>query len=264
MSVLLRALQVEQLEADRFRGPAVPTRLHRTYGGQVAAQALVAAQRTVPVPMMPHSLHSYFLREGDPLAPIDYAVDRVRDGRSFATRRVDASQGGKTVFTLTASFRSGDDGPVHQDVAPDVVAPEDVEGTDGQPLEVLGAEWPDWDFRVVPGPRGVPQQRVWLRHRAPLPDDPLLHTFGLTYATDLTLLGCTRLPHLEERVQMASLDHSVWFLRPFRIDDWLLYDETSPSAGGGRTLAQGRLFDRAGHLVASVVQEGLMRFARES
>jgi len=268
VTALEEALTLTQLEDDMFLGGSPLTRLQRTFGGHVAAQALVAATRTVRPEVSVHSLHGYFLRPGDPTTPTQYLVDRVRDGRSFTTRRVTGVQHGEAIFTMAASFQVADDGPSHQQQAPAVPAPEQLEDATGDDLafrDVHHAEWPDWDVRRVPsgaGHGGMPSQQVWLRHRPRLTDDPVLHACALAYASDMTLIGCARLPHHGEVLQMASLDHAVWFLRPFRADDWLLYDQTSPSAGAGRGLAHGRIFDREGELVATVVQEGLMRTFR--
>jgi acyl-CoA thioesterase-2 len=268
VSALEDALALTLLSEDQFLGRAPLTRLQRTFGGHVAAQALVAATRTVGADVAVHSLHGYFLRPGDPTAATEYLVDRVRDGRSFATRRVTGVQRGTAIFTMAASFQVHDEGPDHQEPAPVVPGPEELQDAGATDLafqQVHHAEWPDWDLRrVTPHGDGpcAPQQQVWLRHRPRLSDDPVLHACALAYASDMTLIGCARLPHVGAALQMASLDHAVWFLRPFRADEWLLYDQTSPSAAAGRGLAHGRIFDRAGRLVATVVQEGLMRNAR--
>lgn len=265
MTALEEALELERVEDDLFRGRSPRTTLQRTFGGHVAGQSLVAATRTVTRELAVHSLHGYFLRPGDPTIPCVYQVDRVRDGRSFSTRRVTAVQHGKAIFTMSASFQVPSEGPSHQAEAPVVPAPEELDDADdGDAVfrEVHHAEWPDWDLRRV-SPLGQepsgPVQQVWLRHRPRLADDPVLHACALAYASDMTLLGCSRLPHRDQVHTIASLDHALWFLRPFRADEWLLYDQTSPSAGGGRGLSQGRIFDREGRLVAAVVQEGLLR-----
>jgi acyl-CoA thioesterase-2 len=265
MSGLLEVLHLERIGLDLFQGAPIRTTLQRTYGGQVAGQSLVAATRTVDPRLAVHSLHGYFVRPGDPLTPTSYQVDRLREGRSFATRRVTALQHGKAIFTMSGSFHVLDPGPEHQDQAPSVPSPEALEEgakSDDGFQEIHRVEWPDWELRRVPSQAPSTSQQVWLRHRTPLPDDSVLHACALAYASDMTLLGCTRLTHETEDLQMASLDHAVWFLRAFRADDWLLYDQTSPSAGHGRALAHGRIFDRGGRLVATVVQEGLMRFRR--
>jgi acyl-CoA thioesterase-2 len=273
MATIHEVLEIEQVEDDIFRGSAPDTTLQRTFGGQVAAQALVAAVRTVGAGLTVHSLHGYFIRPGQPhLAPV-FLVDRVRDGRSFATRRVTAVQHGKAIFSMSASFHVLDDGPEHQDELPPVPGPEQIaDGADstGDAAPWYLLEWPDWDIRQVPPddvrrvPGAAAQQQVWIRYRHPLPDDPVFHVCTLAYMSDMTLLGVAKVPHPEAPTQGASLDHALWFLRPFRADEWLLYDQTSPSAGFGRALTQGRIFDRDGHLVAAVVQEGLLRTARNS
>lgn len=266
MATLQELLDVESLEVDLFRGSSPPTRLQHIFGGQVAGQALVAATRTVSADLMVHSLHGYFLRPGRPEVPVVYRVDRIRDGRSFVTRRVTAVQHGEAIFTMSSSFQVAEVGLDHQDRMPLVATPEDL---DNQPSarpeldELHRLEWPGWDLRDVPPldppPIGGVVQRLWMRCREELPDDPVLHVCALAYASDLRLLGASLVPHQGIPVQTASLDHAMWFLRPFRADEWLLYDQTSPSATGGRGLTQGRIFDRGGNLVASVVQEVLLR-----
>jgi acyl-CoA thioesterase-2 len=261
VSQLFEVLDLEQVEGDRYLGRSPKTLLQRTFGGQVAAQSLVAATRTVPEELGVHSLHGYFLREGLVDNPIHYEVDRIRDGRSFCTRRVTGLQGDRAIFTMTASFHIEDKGPEHQEPMPSAPDPDDVgdrqEDADWNAMH--REEWPEWDIKRVAGADASPVQQVWLRHRDRLPDSPVLHACALAYISDLTLLGCAHRPHRHERLQMASLDHAVWFHRPFRVDDWLLYDQVSPSGGRGRGLSTGRLFDRHGSLIASVVQEGLMR-----
>jgi len=281
---LVDLLDLERLEADLFRGRQPATTLQRVFGGQVAGQALVAAGRTVAPDRPVHSLHSYFLRPGDPQVPIVYSVERTRDGRSFTTRRVVALQHGRTIFTLTASFAVVEDGPDHQDPMPAAPDPESL-----PPLHELLSDYADelggWfvrprpiDLRYVGKPPLVaiqedgpqpPSNDVWLRADGRLPDDPMLHACVLTYASDSTLLDSVLLPHrlavghgLSGGGSLASLDHAVWFHRPFRADDWLLYSQHSPSAHGARGLATGRIFSRDGQLVASVVQEGLVRPSR--
>ena len=266
MATIEAVLEISPLTDDRFLGSSPATNLQRTFGGQVAGQALVAAGRTVEPAFTVHSLHGYFLRPGVPSAPTVYEVDRVRDGRSFCTRRVTGLQDGRAIFTMSASFHTQDDGPEHADVAPLVPDPDSL----ADELDTWhSTEWPDWDIRRVPSAQmttyaGVAaQQQVWIRYRHRLADDPVFHVCALAYMSDMTLLGSARVPHPAAdtaRTQGASLDHALWFLRPFRADEWLLYDQTSPSAGYGRALTQGRIFDRAGRLVAAVVQEGLMRY----
>ena len=244
------------------------------FGGQVAAQSLMAAGRTVEIGR-PHSLHAYFLRPGDPTVPILYEVDRIRDGRSFTTRRVVAIQHGRAIFNLSASFHVDEPGLSHQFPMPEVPQPEDLESlvTRLEPYrEVLG----DWFARPHPidqRPIGElpysrnaskePIQRLWIRADGTLPDDPLLHACIAAYASDMSLFDTMLAPHdvtWEDADFMgASLDHCMWFHRPFRADEWLLYDMDSPIASGARGLARGFLFTRDGTLVVSLVQEGLMR-----
>jgi acyl-CoA thioesterase-2 len=265
MTKLQELLDVERLEVDLFRGASPPTKLQRLFGGQVAGQALVAATRTAPPERAVHSLHGYFLNPGRPDMPVLYMVERLKDGRAFSSRRVSGIQDGRVIFNMAASFQVAERGPEHQDEMPVVTPPDDlVDVTADNPElgELHRLEWPGWDLRrdtKTPAGGGA-RQNVWLRYREPLPDDPTLHICALAYASDLTLLGSALVPHPGVKVLMASLDHAMWFLRPFRADDWLLYAQTSPSAGGGRGLTQGQIFDRSGRLVAATVQEGLVRF----
>jgi acyl-CoA thioesterase-2 len=263
-------LALETLTDDVFRAPPVPTSLDRTFGGQVVGQALAAAVRTAPEAMRAHSLHGYFLRPGRPRRPAELQVDRLRDGASFATRQVTVLQGGEAIFTMTASFQAPEPGPEHQDAMPAAPDPDGTAGfgSPGAALErVMRADWPDWEFRTVAEERPdgtVPEPRksYWLRHRDRLSDDPALHACALVYLSDLALVGTAALPHPGPPAMLASLDHAVWLLRPFRIDEWLLYDQVSPSSGQGRGLVQGRFFDQRGRLVAVVTQEGLLRWPR--
>jgi acyl-CoA thioesterase II len=274
---LLDLLDLEQIEVNIFRGRSPDERRQRVFGGQVAGQALVAAGRTVPEDRPVHSLHAYFIRPGDPSVPIVYTVDRVRDGRSFTTRRVSAIQHGRTIFTLSASFHRAEPGPEHADPMPDVPPPEMVERTPDRLARILGENYAalydnPFDLRSV-GPVPLeaasdPSLRttrslVWLRVDGELPDDPLLHVCLMTYVSDMTLLDTVLLGHglswLDGRTSGASLDHAMWFHRPFRADRWLLYAQESPVAYGGRGLARGEVFTAEGRLVVSVVQEGLIR-----
>jgi acyl-CoA thioesterase II len=273
---LLDLLDLETIEVDLYRGRSPKTSMQRVFGGQVAGQALVAAGRTAPDDRSVHSLHAYFLRPGDPTVPILYEVDRIREGRSFTTRRVAARQHGQAIFHMSASFQVAEDGFEHQATMPEAPGPENLKtlaemmAAAGRDRETVRTELRAIDVRYVlpereaPPPGNVPgRQQIWFRAVGQLPDDPLLHVCVLAYASDLTLLGATLGPHGilpgSDRVQMASLDHAMWFHRPFRVDEWLLYDEESPSASGARGLATGRIFSRDGRLVASVVQEGLIR-----
>ncbi|MFC9838446.1 acyl-CoA thioesterase [Rhodococcus sp. NPDC127530] len=260
-------LSLERIERDMFRGCTIASKLPRTFGGQVAGQALVSAVRTVEDNYRVHSLHGYFLRPGDPHQPAVYSVDRIRDGRSFTTRRVTGVQNGVAIFTMSASFHVGDNGISHQDTMPVVTEPDFL--PDPKTLSEYGdslyEEWKEWDIRVVQpaGSEDRPplpaRQQVWFRYRDELADEHELHVSALTYMSDMLLLRAAIAPHPGVAVQAASLDHALWFLRPFRADEWLLYDQTSPSADGGRALAQGQIFDSRGRLVAAVVQEGLTR-----
>ena len=266
-------LQVERIEKDIYRGGAFESFLQRTFGGQVAGQALVSATRTVDDSYTVHSLHGYFLRPGNPDIPAVFLVDRIRDGRSFCTRRVTGIQNGEAIFTMSASFHvHGDEGIEHQDRMPPAPDPESLpdraETLSDDDSSVL-KEWQNFDLRVVPredmvtNPYFAAQQRVWFRYRHRLPDDQTIHVCTLAYMSDMTLLGSSKVPHPGIEPQAASLDHALWFMRPFRADEWLLYDQSSPSAGGGRALTQGRIFDRDGRLVAAVTQEGLSRTGRQ-
>ncbi len=274
---LLRVLDLETVEVNIFRGSSPQVARQRVFGGQVAGQALVAAGRTVDPSRQVHSLHAYFVRPGDTRVPIVYSVEPIRDGRSFSVRRVTAVQHGKPIFFMSASFHVEETGLDHAEPMPtDVPPPEDVptmaERLAGYP-ERLGvwARVPrSIDVRYVGEPGWVrsgdrpaaANQRVWMRIDGKLPDDPLVHACALTYASDLTLLDSVLGFHGEVwgpgGFIGASLDHALWFHRPFRADDWFLYDCVSPSASGGRGLATGRLF-AAGRHVASAVQEGLLR-----
>jgi acyl-CoA thioesterase-2 len=274
---LVRLLDLEQIEYDIFRGVSIRTRWQRVFGGQVAGQALVAAGRTVPADRQVHSLHSYFVRPGDPSIPIVYEVDRVRDGRSFSTRRVIAVQHGETIFSLSASFQLAQDGIDHQSSMPDVADPETLPPLVNRygdspeaaafykampkPIDLRYVDDPPWLQHAKGAREGV--SRVWMRADGTLPDDPLLHVCVLTYASDMTLLDSVLVRHglapgLDD-LSMASLDHAMWFERPFRADEWLLYSTKSPSASGGRGLATGRFYTRDGRQVVSVVQEGMIR-----
>ncbi|HVA59400.1 MAG TPA: acyl-CoA thioesterase II [Mycobacteriales bacterium] len=277
LDALVALLDLEQIELDIFRGTGPAEARPRVFGGQVAGQALVAAGRTVPADRPVHSLHAYFLRPGDPATPIVYEVDRLRDGRSFTTRRVVAVQHGQPIFNLSASFHHHEPGIEHQVKMPTVADPETLP-TMRERLAPYRDRFPTWwdrprpiDIRYVGQPPWAPRSaddrepvsQVWMRADGTLPDNPLLHVCAVTYASDMTLLDSALIAHglsLDQpNVQVASLDHAMWFHRPFRADDWLLYSQSSPSASGARGLAQGQLFARDGRLVVSVVQEGLLR-----
>jgi acyl-CoA thioesterase-2 len=279
VTALLELLELERLDTDLFRGRQPDTVRQRVFGGQVAAQALRAACETVDDGLFVHSLHSYFLLPGDTSVPIVYEVERIRDGRSFSTRRTSARQHGKTIFYLTASFQVAEEGFDHQDAMPATPGPEDCptieelfRAATGRSTDGWEREWAALDVRYAGDSRpggilettGEPARvQIWVKVAGGLPDDPLVHACVLAYASDLTLLGVSLVPHnlliTSSNVLAASLDHSMWFHRPFRADQWMLYDQHSPSASGGRGFAIGRVFTRAGVLVASVAQEGLIR-----
>jgi acyl-CoA thioesterase-2 len=221
-----------------------------------------------------HSLHGYFLRPGDAKEPTVFIVERLRDGGSFVTRRVNAIQHGESIFSMSASFQIDQSGIEHQDAMPYAPPPDDLPSfiSKGGAFDDAGfAQFAEWDVRMVPRdqlkllPGKASQQQVWFRHKDPLPDDHVLHICALAYMSDLTLLGSAQVTHVEERkhLMVASLDHAMWFMRPFRADEWLLYDQSSPSACGGRALTQGKIFTRTGEMVAAVMQEGLTRYRRD-
>lgn len=268
-----RILDLELIDRNIYRGAAMHSEnFVRTFGGHVAGQALVAATRTMDDEKRVHSLHGYFLRPGDADADTLYRVGRPRDGRSFATRTVEAVQNGEVIFSMQASFhRTDDQGLEHSDDMRDVPSPEEL-GATARPQHLGPGSRHDlneWDIRVVPPGDYAPnqytksQQVVWFRSTRRLPDEDTFHACTLTYMSDMTLLHSSLAAHPGQKVQLASLDHAVWFLRPFRADEWLLYDQISPSAHAGRALTHGRIFDRSGNLVAVVVQEGLTRNLRE-
>jgi acyl-CoA thioesterase II len=286
LRALLDLLDLERIERDIFRGFSRSAVVPRVFGGQVAAQALVAAGRTVPEERGAHSLHSYFLRPGDPGVPIVYEVDRIRDGRSFTTRRVVAIQHGQPIFHLSASFQVHEEGLEHQEPMPPAPDPETLP-TAEELLPAHADKFPDpgvvdrllevraaVDLRYAEDPpyltAGVarpPRSQVWFRTRGTLADDPLLHVCLATYVSDMTLLDSVLLAHgrggwAVGDVVGASLDHAMWFHRPLRADQWLLYDQTSPSASGGRGLGTARIYTRDGSLAVSVIQEGLIRVPR--
>jgi acyl-CoA thioesterase II len=264
---LVELLDLEKIDADLFRGRQPQTTAQRVFGGQVLGQALAAAGRTVGEDRIVHSLHGYFLRPGDTSVPIEYHPELIRDGRSFSSRRVVATQRGKTIFYMSASFQVPEPGLDHADKMPDdLVPPEEAptlasvfEAASGRKAEDWNKEWAALDVRLA----GVTGRQFWIRASGKLADDAALHACVLAYASDLTLLGASLLPHGiiigDRRIQPASIDHALWFHRPFRADEWLLYDQASPSASGARGFATGRLFSQDGRLVASVAQEGLIR-----
>ncbi|WP_030601089.1 acyl-CoA thioesterase [Streptomyces fulvoviolaceus] len=281
---LLDLLDLEQIEENIFRGQSRAAVIPRVFGGQVAAQALVAAGRTVPSDSHAHSLHAYFLVAGDPGAPIVYTVDRIRDGRSFTTRRVVAVQHGQPIFHLSASFQTYEEGLDHQAPMPDAPDPvtlpttaEQLRGYDHIDSDIVekfieAREAIDLRYADEPpygkfGEPREPHSQVWFRTNGKLDDDPLLHVVLATYVSDMTLLDSILLAHgrggwAVGDVVGASLDHAMWFHRPFRADEWLLYDQESPSASGGRGLGQARIYTQDGQLAISVIQEGVVRVPR--
>ena len=283
VGAVLRALDLtpDPGQTDVFEGLSLPQPLGRVFGGQVLAQALLAAARTVPDGRLPHSLHGYFLRPGDARAPIGFAVERMRDGRSFSARRTHALQGGEPILSMIASFQEEQPGIEYaQEMPPDVPGPEDVEsaidvlGDVDHPMARFWAQESAFDLRHVDGPiyltadtdSPLGHQMVWARARGPVPDDQVLHRALLAYSCDQIMLEPvlrrSGRPWATPGLSMASLDHAMWWHRDVRVDDWLLYVQTTPSAQGGRGLGAARVFDREGRLVASIAQEGMVRVPR--
>jgi acyl-CoA thioesterase-2 len=284
VKTLLEILNLEPLEVNLFRGLSPQSSWQRVFGGQVIGQALVAATRTVEkVPV--HSLHGYFMLPGDPKVPIVYEVDRLRDGRSFTTRGVRAIQHGQAIFSMLVSFHREEPGLSHQAEMPKVPTPEELPGEDEmrekilpsmpkairsyyereRPIELRPVEFERYTSR---NHSRDPKFHIWIRSTAPLPDDPAIHQCVLAYASDMTLLDSSLIPHgrtvFDPSIQAASLDHALWFHRPFRADEWLLYAQDTPNASGARGLSRGLIFSRDGTLVATVAQEGLVRQSRNS
>jgi len=278
LDALLALLDLEAIEVNLFRGHSPADRWQRVFGGQVIGQALMAANRTVEDRFC-HSLHAYFLRPGDPNVPIVYQVDRARDGRSFTSRRVVAIQHGKQIFNLAASFQKIETGLDHQFEMPEVAGPDGL-ASDAEIREAIVGDLPE-NFRaffsrsrpielrpvepldLLDPPAAEPARNVWFRVPGTLPDDIAVQQSVLAYMSDMTLLDTSTNPHainfLNPKMQAASLDHAMWFHRPFRADQWLLYSQDSPSASGARGFSRGSIFDTTGRLVASVAQEGLIR-----
>ncbi len=283
--VLLKTLDLEQLEVNLFRGLSPQVGWQRVFGGQVVAQALVAAAKTVSDETPIHSLHGYFLIGGDPKIPIIYEVDRIRDGRSYVTRRVNAIQHGRAIFSMSASFHAAEEGYDHQFGMPDVPMPEDLpdhkelrdqyrENTPETVRKFLerrrALEMRPVDFRhYISSDSLPPHQNIWFRAADALPGDPLIHAAILAYASDMTLLDTALFAHgksvFDPDLALASLDHAIWFHRPVKADDWLLYSQDSPTTSGGRGFTRGSIYSRNGILVASTAQEGVIRrkFAKE-
>ncbi|RFZ83592.1 acyl-CoA thioesterase II [Shinella sp. WSJ-2] len=279
MDLLIETLDLEQLEVRLFRGKSPQAGWQRVFGGQVIGQALVAATRTVEEGRFVHSLHAYFVRPGDPSVPIIYDVENIRDGGSFATRRVTAIQHGKPIYFMTASFQDDEDGFEHQAPMPDVPMPETLLG-EAELKERFLTQAPSHIRAYWERPRPIelrpvaldhyfsteklePNQDIWVRTTGPVPAERHLQAAVLAYLSDMTLLDTSLFAHgtsvLDRRLQVASLDHAMWFHRPPVLDDWLLYSQDSPSAFGGRGMTRGAIFSRSGTLLASVAQEGLIR-----
>ncbi|MGF1758398.1 acyl-CoA thioesterase II [Photobacterium sagamiensis] len=279
LNELLNLLHLERLEQGLFRGQSEHLGLPQVYGGQVIGQSLSAAKETVDSQRHVHSFHSYFLLPGDPEKPIIYDVEKLRDGRSFSTRRVKAIQNGRPIFYLTASYQAEEDGFNHQSTMPDVAGPDglasekelvqsiahhlpqqavDTFGRD-RPIEVR----PVTVINPLKPQAAEPKQYLWIKANGEMPDDPRIHQYLLAYASDWGFLVTALQPHgvtlLTPKMQVATIDHSMWFHRPFRLDEWLLYAIDSPSASGARGLVRGEIYNQKGELVASAIQEGLMR-----
>ncbi len=276
---VIEILELEEIEQNHYRAVSPNEGWQRVYGGQVIGQALVAASRTVDEHRHAHSLHGYFLRAGDTEIPILYKVERIRDGRSFTTRQVVAIQRGLPIFTMSISFQVAEEGLAHQFPMPDLPGPETLR--DENELQAEQAEdWPKEyqdSFSMTSAiqirpvepldlmhPQATPPiQNCWMKTRESLPDDPRLHQCVLAYLSDWSLLDTAMRPHavsfLQDNVQVASLDHAMWFHGPFRADEWLLYAQDSPAAGNARGFNRGLIYNQAGELVASTTQEGLMR-----
>jgi acyl-CoA thioesterase II len=282
LSELVDQLALERIEENLFRGQSQDLGWGAVFGGQVLGQALSAAVQTVPTDRYVHSLHAYFLRPGDVSKPIIYDVDRSRDGSSFTTRRVVAIQSGRPIFNFSASFQKAEPGFTHQSTMPDVLPPDSLEGDEEQfarlanptlkgslarvndrPFELRTISPQDDPVAPTPQP---PQRYIWMRAVDTLPDSPALHAYLLAYASDYSFVSTALLPHgvtwFTPGMQVASLDHVMWFHQPFRVDDWLLYAIDSPSASGARGLVRGSVYTQDGRLVASVAQEGLLRMHR--
>jgi acyl-CoA thioesterase-2 len=279
LSDLLRLLELEQLDETVFRGQSQDLGWGAIFGGQVLGQAVSALRRSVDGDRRVHSLHAYFLRQGDASRPVEYDVERMRDGRSFSTRRVRAVQLGRPIFFMSASLHEEQRGLDHQDPMPEVAGPEGIESelelarrkqdlmpqalratfTSERAIEIRPVEFMDATNPIPAAPR----RTVWMRASGELPDDPMIHACLLAYASDFSFLVTALQPHgiawWDRRFAMASIDHAMWFHRPFRIDNWLLYAVDSPNASGARALVRGQFFTRDGRLVASTVQEGLIR-----
>lgn len=276
MARLLTALHLDQVDDDHFTGPSLHQPHGRVFGGQVLAQALLAAGRTVPAGRLPHSLHGYFLRPGDVRQPIEFAVERMRDGRSFSARRTHAIQDGVPILSMITSFQEEQDGLEHADPMPDAPPPDDVVSAHDvlapldHPMATFWTESAAFDLRHVdrsvflgPGPARTDRQMVWVRARGAVPDDQLTHRALMAFACDQIMLEPVLRRHghswVSPGLSMASLDHAMWWHRPARVDEWLLYVQSSPSAQGGRGLTAAQVYGQDGTLVASIAQEGMVR-----
>ena len=279
LNKIIETLDLEEIELNHYLATSPNEGWQRVYGGQVIGQALVAASRTVSTDRSAHSLHGYFLRAGDTDIPILYKVDRIRDGKIFTTRRVVAVQRGQAIFTMSISFQVDEGGLNHQFDMPDVPGPDDLQ-TEDEIRQVQSKNWPKEFQDSFSGSSAIqvkpiepmdllnpkpaePVQRCWMRCGDKLPDDPRIHQCVLAYLSDWSLLDTATRPHavsfMQDNVQVASLDHAMWFHRPFRADEWLLYDQDSPSASGARGFNRGLIYNQSGELVASTTQEGLVR-----
>ena len=284
LNQIIKTLDLEEIELNHYLATSPNEGWQRVYGGQVIGQALVAASRTVSPNRSAHSLHGYFLRAGDTTIPILYKVDRIRDGKSFTTRRVVAVQRGQAIFTMSISFQVDEGGLSHQFDMPKVPAPDSLPAEDELRRE-QAKSWPKEFQESFSGSSAIQvkpvdpvdllnpepaqaMQRCWMRCGEALPDDPRIHQCVLAYLSDWSLLDTASRPHavsfMQDNVQVASLDHAMWFHRPFRADEWLLYDQDSPSASGARGFNRGLIYNQAGELVASTTQEGLLRVHAES
>jgi acyl-CoA thioesterase-2 len=259
---LIKLLDIEKIEENLYRGFHPQGRKHRLFGGQIIAQALVAATRTVPFDRMVHSLHACFLRPGDPKVPALFEVDRIRDGKSFTTRRIKVVQNGQAIFNMDASFQRPEQGLEHAFPMPDLSPPDDAD----LPDELLTGPFVSFredHKRMLDEAPQEPRQHIWFKANGTVPADPVLHTALLAYESDSALLSTSRLPHRgsfsRDKMQMASLDHALWFQRPVNVEEWLVYCLDSPSAAGARGFNRGTIYSADGQLVASCHQEGLMR-----
>lgn len=284
LNQIIKTLDLEEIELNHYLATSPNEGWQRVYGGQVIGQALVAASRTVSPNRSAHSLHGYFLRAGDTTIPILYKVDRIRDGKSFTTRRVVAVQRGQAIFTMSISFQVDEGGLSHQFDMPKVPAPDSLP-TEDELRREQAKSWPKEFQESFSGSSAIQvkpvdpvdllnpepaqaMQRCWMRCGEALPDDPRIHQCVLAYLSDWSLLDTASRPHavsfMQDNVQVASLDHAMWFHRPFRADEWLLYDQDSPSASGARGFNRGLIYSQTGELVASATQEGLLRVHAES